>query len=471
MAWKCGNAARWTRTGLLLLFLTAGCGSSRTLPWEETIHVSGAYPGSGPVAGGTEVTVFGIAFEEGATVEFDGTPALNVSRVDGCRLACTTPSHLAASVAVTVRNPGGASATRQDAFLYLGDPPQLSGLAPSSGPPAGGTLITLTGTNLQPGATVAVGGHACTAYDYTSTPSQVSCETTAGDEGVHDVVLTNPDSQAATLANAFTYDPSQGGVLLAEAGPNTPPARTCWNFAPKKEILQLRLSASAHESLRIDSLAFAHAGTGTPSTEVTHAALFLDSNGNGVYETGVDPAIGSAQAFSGASVTFSSLNGAMTDHPRWKSLRRSSWLPSRGMRMSSLPCRKSCRAASKHTSSRKVSSGTYHEGTRHQAQRKSPGIHHAFLPRYVTVFFRGRTTRQSSAPLADALRRWDAASSPGSGGRVRILRNSPMSFMSARSSRPRASPSRGRVHEVSSPPLFTTARSSCRSTDTASLCG
>src|SRR5262249_57326019 len=84
-----------------------------------------------------------------------------VAVVSGTTITAVTPPFAAGSVAVTVTNPGGQSSTRQNAFSYIAGP-AITGVAPGNGPTAGGTVITITGTNFQAGATVTVGGAAAT---------------------------------------------------------------------------------------------------------------------------------------------------------------------------------------------------------------------------------------------------------------------------------------------------------------------
>ncbi|HEX6738313.1 MAG TPA: IPT/TIG domain-containing protein, partial [Vicinamibacteria bacterium] len=75
-------------------------------------------PPSGPLAGGTRITVTGTDFAAGATVSVGGSAATAVTRVDANTLTATTPAHAAGTVAVTVTNPGTLSATLAGAFTF-----------------------------------------------------------------------------------------------------------------------------------------------------------------------------------------------------------------------------------------------------------------------------------------------------------------------------------------------------------------
>lgn len=82
--------------------------------------------------------------------------------------------------------------------------PTLAQVAPASGPVAGGTLVELRGRGFTQGATVTFGGIAATGVSWVSA-SQVKATTPAHAQGDVDVVLTNSDHQAATLANGYKY--------------------------------------------------------------------------------------------------------------------------------------------------------------------------------------------------------------------------------------------------------------------------
>jgi hypothetical protein len=82
--------------------------------------------------------------------------------------------------------------------------PAVSSVSPVSGPAAGGTSITITGTNFVSGATVTVGGTAATSVAVNSA-LQVTATTPAHAAGTVNVVVTNPDTQTGSLPSAFTY--------------------------------------------------------------------------------------------------------------------------------------------------------------------------------------------------------------------------------------------------------------------------
>lgn len=92
--------------------------------------------------------------------------------------------------------------------------PSLTAIAPAIGTEDGGDTVVLTGTGFVSGCTVTVGGGAATSVVFNGT-TQVTCVTPAGTVGAQDVVLTNPDLQADTLAAGFEYT-TAGGFLTPD---------------------------------------------------------------------------------------------------------------------------------------------------------------------------------------------------------------------------------------------------------------
>ncbi len=111
----------------------------------------------------------------------------------------------AAGTSLVVSNQTTSSLTVYDAsFAAPTSPaPSLTGVSPTSGPVAGGTTVTLTGTGFVTGATVTIGGADASASFVSST--HLTATTPAHAVGAADVVVTNPDSQVDTLVAGFTY--------------------------------------------------------------------------------------------------------------------------------------------------------------------------------------------------------------------------------------------------------------------------
>ena len=102
---------------------------------------------------------------------------------------------------------GGGSCTVTAAsglITVIAAAPTVTSVAPATGPAAGGTSVTVSGTNFQAGATVTFGGVAATGVTRVNSTT-ITCTTPAHAAGIVNVVVTNPDTQFGTLVNGFTY--------------------------------------------------------------------------------------------------------------------------------------------------------------------------------------------------------------------------------------------------------------------------
>lgn len=79
----------------------------------------------------------------------------------------------------------------------------ISTVTPSGGPAAGGTVVTITGTNLDGVTAVQFGGTAGTALTVVS-PTRIQVTAPAGAAGAKDVVVVD-DSGNKTKTGGFTY--------------------------------------------------------------------------------------------------------------------------------------------------------------------------------------------------------------------------------------------------------------------------
>ena len=104
-------------------------------------------------------------------------------------------------------NPDGqavASAAGILSIVSAGPPVTVTGINPNTGPSAGGTAVTIAGTNFQSGAAVTLGGVSATSVVFVNTTT-LTAVTGAHIGGVVDVVVTNPNSQSGTLPGGFGY--------------------------------------------------------------------------------------------------------------------------------------------------------------------------------------------------------------------------------------------------------------------------
>ena len=124
-----------------------------------------------------------------------------------------SPAQTAGLHNVTVTGPGGTSAdVFGDLFTYVSppvtgsSPPAISSISPNSGPAAGGTSVTITGTGFTGATGVAFGGVAATNFTVVSS-TQISVVSPAQPAGLHNVYVTGPaGTSAAVFGDLFTYE-------------------------------------------------------------------------------------------------------------------------------------------------------------------------------------------------------------------------------------------------------------------------
>jgi IPT/TIG domain len=135
--------------------LVAGCGAHKT--HEERLRGMSASPDSGPVTGGTQVTLTlrGFPLEDGVTVTFGGEPAQVVSHTEDTVVVITPPSATEGLtwVRVTQNGPGTLEMPRRPyTYTAAGTPPGSTGGGSTGGggtttPPATGAFSFLPGTD------------------------------------------------------------------------------------------------------------------------------------------------------------------------------------------------------------------------------------------------------------------------------------------------------------------------------------
>ncbi|WEK07703.1 MAG: putative Ig domain-containing protein [Candidatus Pseudomonas colombiensis] len=136
--------------------------------------------------------------------------------------------------------------------------PTLTAVAPATGTTAGGTSVTLTGTNLTGATAVSFGGTAATGYTINSATS-ITATTPAHAAGIVNVSVTTPGG-SATRTNAYTY---------AVPAPTVGPVSATVAANSSANPITLSLSGGAANSVAVASAA-SH-GTATASgTSITY---------------------------------------------------------------------------------------------------------------------------------------------------------------------------------------------------------
>jgi hypothetical protein len=158
-------------------------------------------PPTGPLSGGTPVTISGSGFTGATAVTFGGTAATALAVVSDTIITCTTPPHAAGNVSVAVTSPGGTGSA--SAFNYLAIP-VVTSVSPNSGSVLGGTAVTLTGSGFSGVTSVTFGGVPATALNVLS-DTQLTCVTPAVSFPVEVNVAAISPGGTGTLTEGFAY--------------------------------------------------------------------------------------------------------------------------------------------------------------------------------------------------------------------------------------------------------------------------
>jgi hypothetical protein len=174
-------------------------------------------PTTGPVTGGTSVTITGTKLTGATVVKFGSTNASSFT-VDSATSITTVSPAGTGTVDVTVTTPEGTSFTSAaDQFTY--NAPTVTSVSPNTGLPAGGTSVSITGTELTGATAVKFGSTNATSFTVNSATS-ITATTPAG-TGTVDVTVTTPGGTSTTsAADQFSYVPAPTVTkLLPKKGP------------------------------------------------------------------------------------------------------------------------------------------------------------------------------------------------------------------------------------------------------------
>jgi hypothetical protein len=196
-------------------------GTCNCYTYDPFPTMSSVLPIGGTPSGGTAVTIAGTGFLQGAGVTFGGTAATGVTVVNATTITATTPAHAAGAVSVVVTNADGQSSAPCNCYTY--EPaPTVSSVSPNTGPSAGGTAVTISGTGFLSGATVTFGGTAATGVMVVNATT-ITATTPANTPGlVAAVRVTNQDTQSGTCTGCYTYEGTVSSISPISVGAGTP---------------------------------------------------------------------------------------------------------------------------------------------------------------------------------------------------------------------------------------------------------
>ncbi|MFM2241876.1 MAG: hypothetical protein RLZ97_731, partial [Verrucomicrobiota bacterium] len=174
--------------------------------------ISSFTPATFPTSGGTSLTLVGSNFGLNPTVT-SGTTNFPVTSRTHSNIVCTVPAGQGSSVPVTVTTAGQTSNSTSISYA----PPAITSITPATGPTAGGSLITLTGSNFGTAPSVTMDSTGISILSNTHT--QVVFALPAG-QGTNKAVRLNAGSQQSA-AVLFSYNAPQITSITADSYPTS----------------------------------------------------------------------------------------------------------------------------------------------------------------------------------------------------------------------------------------------------------
>ncbi len=203
-----GSGAEYNDGGLAVDIVPGASTSTITITWTE------------PDPSFREWTPPKIAFDfSGGTLD----QITSVTRTGGTASDAGSYAPTASGKTITIDTPSGTVAQGTIIFTFTSTTihdPTVTGLSATSGPEAGGTPVTITGTNFTGATAVKFGSNNGTNVTVVN-GTQITATAPAG-TGVVDVTVTNPYGTSATSANSkFTYVPAATYTVTYYGNGNT----------------------------------------------------------------------------------------------------------------------------------------------------------------------------------------------------------------------------------------------------------
>src|SRR5262249_46164052 len=150
--------------------------------------ISSVSPTSGSTGGGTAVQINGSNFTGASAVTFGTVAATRFDVLSDTLIVATSPPQAAATVDIKVTTPSGTSATgASDQFTYTAAAaPSVTGITPTSGTMAGGTVVTILGSNFTGASAVKFGTVDAATYTVVSDNAIIATSPLAQSSGVVD---------------------------------------------------------------------------------------------------------------------------------------------------------------------------------------------------------------------------------------------------------------------------------------------
>jgi hypothetical protein len=289
--------------------------------------VSSVSPSSGPPSGFTQVSVMGTGLSSVTSVLVGGASPVTYFPVSDTQIVVLVQPHALGTVNIQVVTPDGTTAvSAADKYTYKYPTPVITSVSPSSGSPAGGPLVTISGNGFSHASSVVFGGVAANPV-FVQSDNQIEAAAPPHAIGTVNIKVTTPGgTSAVTTDDQYTYahvvpaitgvSPAQGsasgGAAVTITGTGLSEVTTvsfgAGNPATKvvvKSDTDITAYSPAHADGTVDITATSPDGTSpvVPADEYTYALTIAAV-------TAVSPSTGSPSGGTQVTIAGSALSGA-----------------------------------------------------------------------------------------------------------------------------------------------------------------
>ena len=312
-----------TRTFSINSRVVPGNGASGSGGGGSVPDVTAVSPSSGTTGGGTTVIIAGTNFSGATTLKF-GAAIASFTVNSNTQITATSPAASAGAVDITVTTPFGTSAVNSNDQFTYGVTPSITGISPNVGTTAGGTGVTITGTNFNGASALNFGGIAA-SYTVNSN-TQITATSPAASAGTIDVTVSTPFGTSVINANdQFTYGtvPTVTGVSpnAGTTAGGTAVTITGTNFSGATLVAFGGASAASYTVISATQITAisAAASAGIVDITVTTPGGTSATNSNDRFTygaaptvTGILPDIGTTAGGTTVTITGTNFSGATT---------------------------------------------------------------------------------------------------------------------------------------------------------------
>lgn len=203
-------------------FTTSACAPTATTGAASSISATGATLGATVSSNGASTTV---TFDYGTTTGYGSSATAAPSPLSAGASGSSVSAAISGLTCNTTYyfrvkgvNPAGSVTGSDGTFTTSACVPTVTSISPSFGTIAGGTSVTITGSNFTNVSAVKFGSTSVSSYTVNQTATQITATSPAGSAGTVDITVTTAIGTSATsTSDQFTYATAPGAPTSVAA--------------------------------------------------------------------------------------------------------------------------------------------------------------------------------------------------------------------------------------------------------------